>query len=125
MKSFLIKSIVLSSIVFLIGALLYSTILKTYYFQSLPLFVLVFFVATNLVHAYSLKNAKTKGARFNSQYMAASFLKMFFYLVLAIVFVILNKEIARPFLINYLSLYVIFTIFEVYQISSAVRNKIN
>lgn len=123
MKSFILKSLVLTILIFLIGIALYSTILKQFYFRSLPVFVFVYLLATNLVHAYFLKNADSKGSRFNSQYMAASFLKMFFYLIIAIVFVILNKEIARPFLINFLVLYVIFTIFEVYEISKAVRAK--
>lgn len=123
MKSFILKSLVLTILIFLIGIALYSTILKQFYFRSLPVFVFVYLLATNLVHAYFLKNADSKGSRFNSQYMAASFLKMFFYLIIAIVFVILNKEIAKPFLINFLVLYVIFTIFEVYEISKAVRAK--
>jgi phosphatidylglycerophosphate synthase len=123
MKSFTIKSIILTILIFLIGVVLYSTALKQFYFRSLPVFVFVYLIATNLVHAYFLKNANSKGSRFNSQYMAASFLKMFFYLIVAIVFVILNKEIAKPFLINFLVLYVIFTIFEVYEISKAVRTK--
>jgi len=55
--------------------------------------------------------------------MAISFLKMFFYLILAIVYAFLNREFAKIFLVNFLLLYAIYTTFEVFQISKFVRQK--
>lgn len=123
MKAFLIKSTVLTIIIFLLGTILYSTILKPYYLTVLPVFVLFFFAVTNLVHAYLLKIAVKAGSKFTSQYMAVSFIKMFFYLAVAIVFVIFNKETAKPFLLNFLLLYIIYTFIEVYEFSKLVRQR--
>lgn len=121
MKAFFIKSVILTIIIFLLGTILYTTILKSYYLSVLPLIVLFFFVVTNLVHAYLLKIAVKSGSKFTSKYMAVSFIKMFFYLAVAIVFVIFNKEIARPFLLNFLLLYIVYTFIEVYEFSKLVR----
>lgn len=123
MKAFFIKSSILTLILFLLGTILYTTILKPYYFTLLPLTVLFFFAVTNLVHAYLLKIAVKSGSKFTSQYMAISFIKMFFYLAVAIVFVIFNKEIARPFLLNFLLLYIIYTFVEVFEFSKLVRQR--
>ena len=123
MKQFLLKSTVLTLIIFTFGTILYSTFLNPYFVPVLPVAVLFFFLVTNLVHAYLLKNSEKSNSRFTSQYMAASFLKMFFYLAVAIVYVMFNKEAAKPFFINFLLLYVVYTSFEVYELFRVVKHK--
>ena len=123
MKQFLIKSTILTIIVFLLGSILYSTVLKSFYLAVLPYAVVFFYLTTNLVHAYLLKVAGNSGSRFSSHYMAVSFLKMFFYLAVAIVYVILNRENAKPFMAVFLLLYVVYTIFEVVEFLKVVKQK--
>jgi hypothetical protein len=123
MKSFIKKSTILTIIVSLLGAILYSTLLSTYYLAILPFAVILFYILTNLVHAYLLKMAVSSGSRFTSHYMASSFLKMFFYLAVAILYALINKENAKIFLVNFLFLYVIYTTFEVVELSKVVRKK--
>jgi hypothetical protein len=121
MKSFLVKSTVLTVIVLILGAILYYTVFSQFYRSILPGVLAFFYILTNLVHAYLLNIAGKSGSRFTAQYMAISFIKMFFYLAVVIVFVIINKEDAKIFLVNFLLLYVVYTIFEVYEISNFVR----
>jgi multisubunit Na+/H+ antiporter MnhG subunit len=121
MKSFLVKSTILTVIVLILGAILYSTVFNQFYRSILPIVLAFFYILTNLVHAYLLNIAGKSGSRFTARYMAISFLKMFFYLAVVIVFVIINKEDAKIFLVNFLLLYVFYTIFEVYEISNFVR----
>lgn len=123
MKRFIIQSTILTIIVFVLGTIVYSTLLQQYYLSILPFTVLFFFLVTNLVHAYLLKIAAKSGSRFTSQYMAVSFIKMFFYLTVAVVYALLNREYAKIFLVNFLLLYAIYTTFEVLQISKFVRQK--
>jgi len=123
MKRFILQSTILTIIVFFLGTIVYSTFLQQYYLSILPFTVLFFYLVTNLVHAYLLKIAVKSGSRFTSQYMAVSFLKMFFYLAVAIVYALLNREYAKIFLGNFLVLYVSYTAFEVLQISKFVRQK--
>ena len=123
MKSFFTKSSVLTLIIFILGAVLYATLLKPFYLEILPAVVILFFLVTNLVHAYLLKIFVGSGSRFTSHYMAVSFIKMFFYLAAGIVYAIFNKEDAKIFLINFLLLYVLYTTFEVVEFSKVVRQK--
>jgi hypothetical protein len=123
MKNFLIKSTLLTIIVFTVGVVVYSTVFNKFYLPILPVILVFFYVLTNLVHAYLLKLAVKSSSRFTSQYMATSFLKMFFYLAVAIVYVVINKDNAKTFLINYLLLYTVFTSLEVFEFSKIVRQK--
>jgi phosphotransferase system glucose/maltose/N-acetylglucosamine-specific IIC component len=123
MKSFITKSSVLTLIVFILGGVFYSTLLKQYYLNILPLAVALFYIVTNLVHAYLLKISISSGSRFTSHYMAASFTKMFFYLAVGIAYAIINREDAKIFLVNFLLLYAVYTTFEVVEFSKVVRQK--
>jgi phosphotransferase system glucose/maltose/N-acetylglucosamine-specific IIC component len=55
--------------------------------------------------------------------MAVSFLKMFFYLAVAIGYVLLNRENAKPFMAVFLLLYVVYTAFEVVEFLKVVKQK--
>jgi hypothetical protein len=123
MKSFIAKSSLLTVIVFLLGAILYSTLLNPFYLNILPVVVALFYVVTNLVHAYLLKISVSSGSRFTSYYMAISFTKMFFYLAVAIVYAFIYRDEAKIFLVNFLFLYAVYTIFEVAEFSKVVRQK--
>jgi len=121
MKQFILKSTVLTITVFIIGAIAYSTVLKQFYLSILPFTVLFFFIVTNLVHAFLLKLAGKSSSKFSSRYMATSFLKMFFFLAIAIVYLIFNKESGKMFIANFLLLYLVYTGFEVLEFLKVVR----
>lgn len=121
MIQFLKKSTILTIIVFAIGLIIYSTVLKPFYLTILPVVLVFFYLVTNLVHAYLLKIAVKTSLKFTSQYMATSFLKMFFFLAVAIGYVIYNREDTKVFILNFLLLYIIYTGFEVYEFSKAVK----
>lgn len=123
MKTFIAKSSILSVIILILGAILYSTLLKPFYLNILPVAVALFYFVTNLVHAYLLKISVSSGSRFTSWYMAISFTKMFFYLAVAIIYAIIFRDEAKIFLVNFLILYAVYTIFEVAEFSKVVRQK--
>ena len=123
MKSFFAKSTVLTLLVFILGIVVYHWGIPAFYIPVLPVLPLLFYMVTNLVHVYLLRIAAKSEARFTSHYMAASFLKMFFYLALGIGYAFANREQAKIFLINYLLLYIIYTTFEVVELSKVVRQK--
>lgn len=121
MKNFLFKSTVLTIIIFLLGAIIYSLFFEKFFLKIVPVAVIFFYVVTNLVHAYLLRIADKSGSRFTSQYMAASFIKMFLYLAVAIGYVAFNRDAGKIFLINFLLLYIVYTTFEVIEFSKVVR----
>jgi hypothetical protein len=123
MKSFLAKSTVLTLVVYLLGMGIYKWGIPAFYIPVMPFMPFLFYTVTNLVHVYLLRIAAKSEARFTSHYMAASFLKMFFYMALGIGYAFANREQAKIFLVNYLLLYIIYTTFEVIELSKVVRQK--
>lgn len=123
MKQFIIRSIILSIAYLIVGGILYFQFIPQYYQNILPFILAFFFLTTNLIHAYSLRIAKKRIAKFSSQFIALSSLKMLFYLIVAVIFIVVNKEQAKLFLINYLATYVGFTILEIAEISRIVKLK--
>lgn len=123
MKRFLIRSVILTVGIFILGWILYTQVIPQHYQQVFPFILLFFFLTTNLVHAYLLKIAGKDIPKFTTRFMAMSSLKMLFYLLVAIVYVLSSKEQAKLFLINYLAAYIGFTILEVAEISRVVKLK--
>jgi len=121
MKQFLTKSIILTVIIFILGTILYTTILERFFLSVLPILALFFFLVTNLVHAYLLKIAGKSSSRFTSRYMAVSFIKMFFYVAVAVVYVIFYRENSKIFIANFLLLYAVYSIFEVSEFLKVVK----
>ena len=123
MKSFFAKSTILTILVFILGILVYKWGIPGFYIPVLIFIPLLFYMVTNLVHFYLLRIAAKKGARFTSHYMAASFLKMFLYMALGIGYAFVFRGQAKIFLINYLLLYIIYTTFEVVELSKFLKQK--
>ena len=121
MKSFLVKSTLLTLLVYMLGAILYGGVIPSMYIKVLPLIPILFYGVTNLVHFYLLKVAARSNTRFTAQYMATGFIKMFFYMAVAIGYAFINKGQAKIFLINFLVLYIIYTTFEVVELSRVIR----
>lgn len=123
MKRFLIRSTLLAIVFFLIGWIIYSQAVPQYQLDIFPFILIFFFLTTNLVHAYLLRIAGKDIAKFSTRYMATSMLKMLFYLLVAVAYMMIGQEQLKLFLINYLIMYAGFTILEVAEISRVVKMK--
>jgi hypothetical protein len=125
MKKFLVKSTLLLIAIYAAGGLIYSIILPQFYYNFLWLIPFFFYLTTNLVHAYLLQLVIKANSTFASKHMAISFLKMFFYLGMAIVYLLNQPNHSKVFIVNYLILYATFSVLEVSEFSKFVRNKNN
>jgi len=124
MKNF-IKNITLISIVLtLTGWLIFSQFIPQYYLPVFP-FLLVFFVVIAVaIHAYQLQLAKNNMAKFTRSNMIITFLKLFLYSAVAIVYIAVDTKNAKVFVICFVLLYVVFTIFEVFSLLKIPANTI-
>jgi hypothetical protein len=75
------------------------------------------------VHAYLLKIAHRDMPKFTARFMGTSFVKMFVYLIFGVIFALLNREMAKVFLANFLFMYICFSVLEVYEITHVVKRK--
>ena len=123
MKRFLIRSTILALVFFIMGWILYTYVIPQHYQNIFPFILIFFLLTTNLVHAYLLRVAEKYTPKFTIRFMATSSLKMLFYLTIAITYAFVFRDQAKFFLINYLAIYMGFTIMEVAEISRIVKVK--
>ncbi len=110
------KSVIFTLI---IGALSYALIFilpDNYISPALP-YLILFFFAVNLVVHYMLQKAeKNKSRKFITNYMLATFLRFFLYLIVIIAYVLINRPDAIQFIVSFFILYLIYSVHEVISI---------
>ena len=121
MKAFIVKLTGVTFALALIGWLAFSLFLQQYYLPVLPFLLLFFFATTIGVHAYQLKLAKTDMGKFTRSNMLITFFKLILYSVVAVVYIALHKENAIQFVVCLMLLYLIFTFFEVSELTKISR----
>ncbi len=113
LRNFLIKEGILTVSLGFIALILFRTVLATYYHPVFWLNLFVIAVLTGILHFSVLKSRDKEHARFSAQFISISGIKMMVYLVFIVLYAILNPEHAKFFLITFLILYFIYTLFEV------------
>ncbi len=91
---------------------------KEFYNAEWPYLIVFFYSVTFLVHFVLLKSTEKKFSKFYSSFMLSTTAKLMLYLTVLVVYSLLNKNNAVNFIITFLILYILFTIFEV---ASAVK----
>ncbi len=121
-RQFLLKITILSILIFVSSTILFSTVLKTWYFAAYPYQILVIALVTTIGHLWILKATGQNMRRFTTAFMASVTLKLMVYLTFMLVYLLLNKSQVIPFVLTFIVFYIIFTIFEVIQVLSVIKN---
>jgi hypothetical protein len=117
LKGFIAKLIGLTAVIALIGGLVFSLFLPEFYLPVLPYLLLFFFIVTILIHWYQLKLAQKSIASFARSNMLITFFKLVLYSIVAIIYIALDSSNALPFVICLMLLYLVYTFFEVSEIT--------
>ena len=124
MKKFVVNIILISVILLLIGWVIFSMVIPQYYLPVLP-FILMFFVVSSVaIHAYQLQLSKKDTGKFTRSNMIITFLKLFLYSAVAIIYIAVDTQNAKIFVICFILLYVIFSVFEVLSLMKIPVNNI-
>lgn len=116
MKKFVIHIFLISVILGLVSWLVFSKVIPQFYLPAFPFLILFFAGFTILIHYYQLKMAKKNMAKFTRSNMLVTFIKLFLYSVVAIVFIATDRNNAKVFVVYFVLLYVVFTIYEVFSL---------
>ena len=112
------KKYVRNSLIFtiIIGLLsfLFTFLLPENYITPALYYLILFFFSVNLIVHYLLQKAEEKKfRRFISNYMLATFLRFFLYLIVIVAYSFINRSDAVTFIITFFVLYVIYSVHEV------------
>lgn len=90
--------------------------LADYASPALPYLILFFFFIMLFTHYILLRGIYKKGKNFISNYMLATIIKFLSYIVFVLIYLLLVKEGRVLFIISFLILYLLFSIFEIYTV---------
>jgi hypothetical protein len=109
---FLRQLLVFSAIIGAILLVLFFSIPKPYLSPALP-FLVLFFISTSLLSFYYLLQTLDKRfIRFVNTFLLTIIVKLALYAGVMIVYVLLNRRDAIPFMLGFFVLYLCYTIFE-------------
>ena len=112
-RKFLVQSAVISGVLYVVWPLLFFLIPGSYLSPALPVMIPFFFVVTAGVYYIMLQSAANRFPRFVNSFMMMTFGKILLYVVAIMIYVLLNKADAFPFVAAFFILYLIFTVYEV------------
>lgn len=120
-KTFLRKLTVFSSVIAALSTVLFFTLPVGMVTQAMP-FILLFFMAhTLLFHRMATKVIEKNLRRFTNFYMISTIARLFLFLVIMILYGILNPKDAKYFIVCFFVFYALFTFFELYHILPQLR----
>ncbi len=122
-QGFIRKTAITTIVVIATGMLLFTNLPVEYYSPAFPFIVGFFLFATIIVFYYMLKAVERRPARFVNVFMLTTMLKLMLFLAVMVVYVLLNREDAKPFILTYFVLYVIYTVLEVVSILKVNKEK--
>ncbi len=119
LKRIIIFSVAFALICFIVGYFLpYESITP-----ALPYLFLFFLSVTLVVHYVLLKASEKRFSKFTTYFMLATFLKLMLYIAVLLIYVLLNRSDAIPFIITFFILYIFYTVFEVISILSYSKTR--
>ena len=121
MRNFILKLLGVTLGIAVLGGLAFSLFFAEYYLPILPFLLLFFFVVTIIIHTYQLKLAKKDIGKFARSNMLVTFFKLIIFSVIAVVYIAIDSENAVVFVICLMIFYLIFTFFEVSEITRSPK----
>jgi Mn2+/Fe2+ NRAMP family transporter len=123
MKSYLIKILLLSLVLAIGGAILFTMVLPQYYLPVFPWVLLFFTVSSAVIHAYQMHMAKSDLGKFTRGNMILTFVKLLLYSAFAIIYFAIDTENAKIFVAVFLFIYLVFAVFEVIALAGLTKTK--
>jgi len=121
-RQFILKISILSIIVLAIAMALFSTVLKPWHFTAYPFQVLLIALVTTIGHLWIVKAAGQNTRKFTTAYMASVTLKLMVYLTFLLIWLLVDHSQVFPFVLTFIAFYIVFTIFEVFQVLNIIKN---
>jgi hypothetical protein len=123
LKKTLLGLVVLSAVLFGAGMLLFRTVLTTWYFGFFPFLLLIFFLVNAGFFISFYRTVNKPDNQFIRGFMLSKGIKLMIYLFLVLIYVITAPKSAVPFAITLSVLYIAYTSYDLYIMTSLVRRK--
>ncbi len=119
--SFAVNLAVFSLVILAVSLILFTTLLKEHY---LPVYwiVFIYFITIVLVSRIFVFFASPEGKdSFNRRYFISTLLKFLLHLTFIVIYLVTHDENILPFVITFLSAYLVFTLFDAYTLQRFIK----
>ncbi len=83
--------------------------------------LIFFYLLTAGIYSFLIYSARERMARFNTRFMLTTVVKLFLFMIILVIYILVNTQDAVNFLITFLIYYLLFTGFEVYNVAKHTR----
>lgn len=105
LKLFIIRSLIVFLFWGAVCAAVFYWFAPQYYFSSVPLLFLYFFVLNIVVFRFLIKSSELSIQSFSKRFVILTFAKFFGSFILVVIFLIYNQNQVIPFLVIFIILY--------------------
>jgi uncharacterized membrane protein len=123
LKKTLLGLFILSVIIFTAGLYVFRSLVPSWYFGFFPYLVLIFFAVNAFFLFFFYRSLQKSTLQFIRTYMLATVIKLVIYLMLVLVYVLVCRESAVHFAVTLAVLYIAFTAYDLYIMTSKVKRK--
>ncbi len=120
-RKFIIKICLFTLVVSAITAALFSTILKDFYLSAFPYQILLIATVTTIGHLWIIRASEQNTMKFTTAFMGSATLKLMVYLFFMLIYLWIDRSQVVPFVLTFMILYLIFTIFEVNEVLRFIK----
>jgi len=120
-RKFMIKIGLFTLVVLAITSILFSTVLKLFYVASYPYQVLLIATVTTIGHLWIIRASEQNTIRFTTAFMGSATLKLLVYLFFMLIYLWLDHSNVVPFVLTFMTLYLVYTIFEVTEVLRFIK----
>lgn len=110
---FVIRLFIFTLIVAVIGFVAFYFLPANYYTPAFPYLLIFFAAVTMIVHKLILNALEKRPSKFVNYFMLTTFGKMFFFLIVMVLYALINREDAVRFIVIYFILYLFYTVFDI------------
>jgi len=120
---FLRKLLIYTVIIGILSSVFIFLLPDGYITPTLPYLIFFFFSVTLIVHLVLIKVSEKKTPSFINYFMLLTFGKLIFFLTIILIYALLNRDDAIPFILSFFVLYLLYTAFEVVLSLAYVKRK--
>lgn len=121
-----LKNLLIFSLVIVLVYLLLSYLLPVTYFSMALPFLFPFYIGTSLISYHVLlKSLHRRFSKFVNLFMGVTAIKLLWYLVVMVSYILIFRNDAVPFAINFFILYLCYTVFETVALVNYSKSYVN
>ena len=123
LKKYISRLLIFAISIGIIFFVVFKYLLAQYYLPVFPFLIIFFTIISILIHYILLKASNFRIAKFSTFFMGSTTAKLFIYVIFLVIYVLVDKLNAVPFLLTFFVLYFLFTIFETFSLLIDLKEK--